>query len=169
MLFPLIMLSLVTMTDAASVTRSFVPKYSPTLQSLATYDRAARDTHVREFARVGGFLSPFGDAVVPLTEFYETSPVHTDSFDKDTIVTSEDVIAFMFLNTNDDAHFNHGDSCVPVKKGNLVKFDGSNVHNTVVTSGYVKLLGPMDIKTKRMIGVVGNGTDDNNGNCERRE
>jgi hypothetical protein len=55
------------------------------------------------------------------------------------------MVAFLMLNTNDDAYFSHGKTSVPVKEGTMVTFPGNVVHHNVVNSGIVKLLGPFRI------------------------
>jgi hypothetical protein len=52
-------------------------------------------------------------------------------------------VAFVFLNTNQDAHFVHDDVSVPVVEGTLVHFNGAIPHHTIVNSGVVQLLGPI--------------------------
>eukprot|EP00591_Stephanopyxis_turris_P008380 CAMPEP_0195510812 /NCGR_PEP_ID=MMETSP0794_2-20130614/3348_1 /TAXON_ID=515487 /ORGANISM="Stephanopyxis turris, Strain CCMP 815" /LENGTH=317 /DNA_ID=CAMNT_0040638303 /DNA_START=39 /DNA_END=989 /DNA_ORIENTATION=+ len=66
-------------------------------------------------------------------------------------VDSETRTAFVFLEDNPNAFFNHGEKSVPVTKGNMVIFDGRIPHHTVVNKGKVKLLGPFDPKTFRLI------------------
>ena len=61
-------------------------------------------------------------------------------------------VGFVFLNTNPDAHFQHGEDVVPIKAGNLVTFKGDVSHNTVVKSGQVHLLGPFDMVNFKGVG-----------------
>jgi len=68
-------------------------------------------------------------------------------------VTSMETVAFLPLDTNNDSYFDYNDECVPLVKGSLIHFDGSVVHNTVVKSGSVRLLGPFHIQS--MMGVGG--------------
>jgi len=93
-----------------------------------------------------GFGS-FEESFVSTTELHSTSPVHVDYYKEEDMiqpVSKNDVLCFLFLETNDDAHFNHGETCVPVVAGNIVSFDGSTPHNTVIRSGSVSLLGPLN-------------------------
>jgi hypothetical protein len=68
------------------------------------------------------------------------------------------MVAFLMLNTNDDAYFSHGETSVPVKEGTMVTFPGNVVHHTVITSGSVKLLGPFDVLGMQSVG--GGDNDD---------
>ena len=82
--------------------------------------------------------------------YTETTPVHRDHYpaDKDgkrLPVREDREVAFVFLNSNPDAYFQHGDMSVPVVKGSLVYFNGRVAHNTVVNSGVVHLLGPFEV------------------------
>ena len=63
-------------------------------------------------------------------------------------------VGFVFLNSNPDAHFQHGKDTVPIKAGNLVTFKGDVTHNTVVKSGQVHLLGPFDMVNFKGVGDV---------------
>ena len=61
-------------------------------------------------------------------------------------------VSFIFLNSNDDAYFHHGDTKVPVVAGNMVTFPGDAYHHTEVPRGEVHLLGPFDSNTYEPIG-----------------
>lgn len=101
-----------------------------------------------------------GDDVIARHTYLETSSWrHRDHFvEGDTqgqLVTSRN--AFVFLNSNSDAFFLHGESDkVPVVEGTLVVFDGSVPHHTEVSSGVVHLLGPLN--TESLV-RVGNSTE----------
>jgi hypothetical protein len=69
-------------------------------------------------------------------------------------VGNNEMIAFLMLNTNDDAYFSHGETSVPVKEGTIVTFPGEVVHQTVIHSGSVKLLGPFDVLGMQSVGTT---------------
>lgn len=91
--------------------------------------------------------------VVHLTTLTESSVPHVDAYHHGR-QGSPDRVGFVFLNTNPDAHFVHGESTVPIVEGRMVLFDGSIPHNTIVNSGSVKLLGPFDAKDFRAVGAT---------------
>jgi hypothetical protein len=66
--------------------------------------------------------------------------------------TGHEYVSFVFLNTNDDAYFVHGDTEVPAVAGSMVTFAGDVYHHTRVNSGHIHLLGPFDSKTYEPIG-----------------
>ena len=68
--------------------------------------------------------------------------------------------AFVFLESNPDAYFSWGDYSFPVEKGNMVVFDGSVPHQTIIHKGTVQLLGPFDAATFRLVGPGGLGLGD---------
>jgi hypothetical protein len=55
-------------------------------------------------------------------------------------------VAFVLLNTNKDAFFDHGDMSIPILEGSLVHFDGGTPHNTVINSGVVLMIGPFLVR-----------------------
>ena len=65
--------------------------------------------------------------VVPRVQtsmIYETTPSHVDYYppNRESIVEpvgEESLVAFAMLNTNDEAHFSHGETCIPIKEGTL--------------------------------------------------
>lgn len=66
----------------------------------------------------------------------------------------QDSVAFVFLNTNPDAQFVHGDGhSVPVKAGTMVQFPGAVSHYTQVNSGNVQLVGPFHVNTLTPVGT----------------
>jgi hypothetical protein len=81
-----------------------------------------------------------------VTEIYKgATHSHQDhrwDMDRDLV---QDKTGFIFLNTNPDAEFVHGEETIPVIAGALVIFAGNVVHNTVVRSGSVRLAGPFHI------------------------
>lgn len=98
----------------------------------------------------------------------DTTPVHKDHYpaDKDgkrSPVREDREVAFVFLNSNPDAYFQHGDMSVPVVEGSLVYFNGRVAHNTVVNSGVVHLLGPFEVGplmgSAGIIGGIGTGAE----------
>ena len=76
-----------------------------------------------------------------------TTDKHVDSYlvpdGERRLVENDKRVAFVFLNTNQDAHFVHDDVYVPVVEGTLVHFNGAIPHQTIVNSGVVRLLGPI--------------------------
>ena len=75
-----------------------------------------------------------------------TSPVHSDHVpETGQVVDGDRNVAFVMLNSNPDAYFQHGETSVPIVEGSLVSFDGRTPHNTVVNSGYVHILGPFQM------------------------
>lgn len=78
----------------------------------------------------------------------ESSPKHIDCHmaeERDFALLNEDHVGFVFLNTNPNAHFSHGDAVIPVQAGTLVTFPGSVEHHTVIHSGSVHLAGPFHL------------------------
>lgn len=88
-----------------------------------------------------------------------TSPAHSDHYlDSKEVVNGNNQVAFIMLNSNHDACFQHGETSVPVIEGNLVHFDGKMEHNTVINSGFVHLLGPFEIGASLMPGDFAQNT-----------
>ena len=87
-----------------------------------------------------------------------TTDKHVDSYlvpdGERHLVENDKRVAFVFLNTNQDAHFVHDDVSVPVVEGTLVHFNGAIPHQTIVNSGVVQLLGP--IYSNDFTATVGN-------------
>jgi hypothetical protein len=72
--------------------------------------------------------------------------------------------AFVFLNTNKDAWFVHGDARVPVEEGKLVIFPSNEPHHTVIQGNQgVQLLGPVDTDFLVAVGGFSSVTVDVNG------
>jgi hypothetical protein len=61
-------------------------------------------------------------------------------------------VAFVLLNTNKDAFFDHGDMSIPILEGSLVHFDGGTPHNTVINSGVVSMIGPFEVRGLKSVG-----------------
>ncbi|EJK58286.1 hypothetical protein THAOC_21603 [Thalassiosira oceanica] len=77
---------------------------------------------------------------------------HHEAGDGHTVPT-DDVVAFVFLNTNPDAFFELDGNCVPVVENSLVAFNGGqSKHRTVVNGGEVRLLGPFHAKSMEPVG-----------------
>jgi hypothetical protein len=76
-----------------------------------------------------------------------TTDKHVDNYlvpdGEHCLVENDKRVAFVFLNTNPNAHFLHDDVSVPVVEGTLVHFNGAVPHQTIVNSGVVRLLGPI--------------------------
>jgi len=87
-----------------------------------------------------------------------TSPVHFDLYQSGEVVNGDEDVAFVMLNSNPDAYFQHGGTSVPIVEGSLVYFNGSTPHNTVVNSGRVHILGPFVINASWMPGNSASNT-----------
>jgi hypothetical protein len=96
-----------------------------------------------------GYINPAALGAVRQVQtkrFMESSARHVDSLGgtfKD-LLKKDDMVGFIFGNTNDDAYFetDDGELCVPAVKGTLLSFDGSIPHRTVMKSGHIELIGP---------------------------
>jgi len=65
----------------------------------------------------------------------------------------EDDVMFITLNSNPEAHFNHGGNSLPAVAGRLVRFAGNAVHGTTHNGGDpIRLLGPFSIKNFASVG-----------------
>jgi hypothetical protein len=73
-----------------------------------------------------------------LTTLFESTKRHVDGSKEDILPE----VAIIYLNSNPDAFFSHGDETVTIKAGKLVAFDGHVEHNTVIPSGTVQFAGP---------------------------
>ena len=94
-------------------------------------------------------------SVLPLTTVTGTTDEHVDHLKAGAgpTVPTDDVVAFVFLNTNPDAHFELDGSCVPVVENSLVAFNGGQFkHRTDVNGGEVGLLGPFHTKSMEPVG-----------------
>jgi hypothetical protein len=97
------------------------------------------------------FYAPSGDYAMPTRVLTETSVPHVDYYPQMVAGTerkpvgNNELIAFVMLNTNEDAYFSIGETSVPVMEGTSIIFPGNVVHHTVIRSGSIKLLGPFDI------------------------
>jgi hypothetical protein len=69
-------------------------------------------------------------------------------------------VAFVLLNTNKDAFFDHGDMSIPILQGSLVHFDGGTPHNTVINSGVVSMIGPFEVRGLKSVGMMSFGCFD---------
>lgn len=84
-----------------------------------------------------------------------TSPLHQDTIHH--MPQQEDgyyKTAFVFLETNPNAHFSVAGHSFPVVKGNMLVFDGSIPHQTVIDKGDVKLLGPFETRSFQPVGQI---------------
>jgi len=82
---------------------------------------------------------------------------HID-YEQEGKVVKDDVM-FITLNSNPEAHFNHGGNSLPAVAGRLVRFAGNAVHGTTLNSGDVRLLGPFSIKNFASVGDSDRGPD----------
>jgi hypothetical protein len=108
---------------------------------------------------VGGLVASSGTtggggATVQAMLISKTTPVHCDShWDSErTPMSADERTGFVVLSSDHDAYFQHGDAMVPLVQGDLVTFEGSIEHNTVVKSGNVLLAGPFDLTTFANVG-----------------
>lgn len=127
---------------------------------------ALRPSFVRKIksdAALGGgaadgifFDNDGGSIIAPMTTMTQTSEAHVDTvlqYADRPGVPRDDKVGFVFLTTNDDAHFDVDDTCIPALKNRLVLFDGAkSVHRTIVERGRVHLLGPFHVKTFAGVG-----------------
>ena len=122
------------------------PSFVRKIKSDAAFGGAAADGIFFDNDVGGG-----GSIVAPMTTMTQTSEAHVDTvlhYADRPGVPRDDKVGFVFLNTNDDAHFDVGDTCIPALKNRLVFFDGAeSVHRTVIERGRVHLLGPFHVKT----------------------
>jgi len=96
---------------------------------------------------------------------YETTLSHHDHYiGTGQRVTDENDVAFIMMNTNPDAFFQHGETSVPIVEGSLVHFNGRISHNTVINSGRVDLLGPFEMRASWLSGNI---ATKNTVGCER--
>lgn len=121
--------------------------------------------HIKSLA---GFL-PFGqeDTIVHTTLLSTSTHRHTDAYGTMKQTTSGDTtsggdadekpkipvsgrVGFVALKSSDDAYFEHHGAfgtCVPIKEGSFIQFDGRVPHNTIIKNGSVKMLGPFEVAT----------------------
>lgn len=122
------------------------PSFVRKIKSDAAFGGAAADGIFFDNDVGGG-----GSIVAPMTTMTQTSEAHVDTVLQHADrpgVPRDDKVGFVFLNTNDDAHFDVDDTCIPALKNRLVLFDGAkSVHRTVIERGRVHLLGPFHVKT----------------------
>ena len=91
------------------------------------------------------------------THIVKSSPWHTDGIEGSRQGFRESwPVGFYFLNDNPDAFFEFDDDelCIPIVKGNFVTFNGKKLHHTVITDGFVDLLGPFDLKSAKCVGKI---------------
>ena len=99
-----------------------------------------------------GILSATGGSIIaPMTTMTQTSKAHVDTtlqYENRPGVPTDDKVGFLFLNTNDDAHFEVDDTGIPARKNRLVTFNGGkSIHQTIIQRGRVNLIGPFHVKT----------------------
>ena len=83
------------------------------------------------------------------THIVKSSPWHIDGIEGSKQQFRESwPVGFYILNDNPDAFFEFDDDelCIPIVKGNFVTFNAQKLHHTVITDGFVDLLGPFDLK-----------------------
>lgn len=105
--------------------------------------------------------------LLQIVELEETSVPHIDAYPTDIEdptkkrrVVDDSFVAFVMMNDNPAAFFQHGETRVPIVKGTMVKFAGNVPHNTVITSGSVRLLGPFDVNGLKGVGLAAELTRD---------
>jgi len=92
---------------------------------------------------------------IPISFMRSTTVIHADQHVREDGTSDDEVIGkvgFIFLETNKDADFVHGDDIIPVEAGTLVVFDGSVPHNTVVKSGTVRIAGAFHLESLTYVG-----------------
>jgi len=96
--------------------------------------------------------------LLQIVELDETAEPHIDAYPsknpQDRQVVDDALVAFVMMNDNPDAYFEHGDTKVPVLKDTMVKFPGNVPHRTVIGSGIVRLLGPFDVMGLQGVGLA---------------
>jgi len=113
--------------------------------SPAFYRRPDYDVPEEERGATAAGVTEVG-ALTDTRILTHTSPVHSDHVpETGKVVDGDRDVAFVMLNSNPDAYFQHGETSVPIVEGSLVSFDGRTPHNTVVNSGYVHILGPFEM------------------------
>ena len=88
------------------------------------------------------------------THIVKSSPWHIDGVERSRQGFREPwPVGFYILNDNPDAFFEFDDDelCVPIVKGNFITFNGHKLHHTVVSDGFVDLLGPFDLKGAKCV------------------
>ena len=103
----------------------------------------------------GLFFKPSTDTqqqLVPTRVIRDTTRSHQDRFRDDTHGLVEDDVVFIFLNTNTDATFVHGNDITTVEAGSMVRFRGDVPHHTVVKKGFVQLVGPFHAASLKPVG-----------------
>ena len=101
--------------------------------------------------------------VVPITLVRKTTAVHRDHRWNDDGTPGEvvnDKAAFIFLNTNKDAFFVHGDDTIAAEAGKLLVFDGRIPHNSLIRKGDMRIAGPFQLETFNMVGTLDECLDD---------
>lgn len=80
---------------------------------------------------------------------HQTTHRHKDTYVNGPLTGQpiEEHVFIMFLNSNPNATFVHGDTKVPVEQGNLVLFRADVDHNTVIENGEVRFVGPIEIRS----------------------
>ncbi len=113
---------------------------------------------MQEFAGVNSPdpVSSSGDVLhnMRMTRLVQTSEWHTDVIvGGGGRVSAGSSQGFYVLNDNPDAHFEMNDDelCIPVVKGTFVTFNGRTPHHTVITDGFVDLLGPFDLHSLKCV------------------
>jgi len=76
---------------------------------------------------------------------------------------------FIPLRTNKDAYFDIDETCYSIEEGSLVTFNGSSHHKTVINSGTVSLIGPFQLPSMKMIGMLLQAEQDSQSKGEKRE
>ena len=96
--------------------------------------------------RRGLRLDEDGNPPFQIKTMTETTDLHVDTHSEDSCFKSvypQETSTLVFLNTNKDAYFLHGEERVPVEAGRLVNFRADEPHQTVVNEGgHVQILVP---------------------------
>ena len=119
--------------------------------------------HLKRTAGMNPFKNDSGGIMAQTIFLTETSPLHVDSLPavrgRRAPVPFGDEVGLFPATTNPDAHFDVVDTCVPIKEGELIVFNGGSPHRTVVNGGSVTFIGPFHLKSMEAVGVTDRSSD----------
>ena len=101
------------------------------------------------------------EAPFQIKTMHSTTDVHTDINNGRAPVGKQQASTIIFLNTNENAIFVHGDEAIPVEAGTLINFQADEPHHTVIEDGYVQVMVPF--ARRRVICSPSEEDDDNDG------
>jgi len=122
-------------------------------QHVANLKTSQMDALQQQFK---GKESCLADPIVRIKTMSESTDKHQDHrITQEGAPIVDGDVGFVFLNSNPDAAFVHGDEEVLPEAGKLVVFNGRIPHNTVVPSGsVVRIAGPFYLQTLEPIGGI---------------